>query len=288
LTQRIERESYREAIEIFGAGPHRARFYVDLPRDSEKDAMIPDGDHPSFVIELHSLEHMPHAVHLFLEQVYHGLWDGCSFVVNAPHILQAGTFPGGNTLETYAEKIRAFEDVGLDVVSYQEYSNEYPHQQWTVGFAGRPGGPDFYINKLDNTDNHGPGGQSQYHLEEEADPCFGFVVEGKDVVERMYALKTDEENDWILDNPVHIVKARIIDKNDDSKTRDGEHADVIPGVSKMHGNTRLIPDGAEEKIRDVKLNPPLPTILIDKKQLPSESIKTPVAPEVVREKEVKA
>lgn len=242
--------------------------------------MIPDGEYPSFVIELHSLESMPHSVHLFLEQVYHGLWDGCSFVVNAPHILQAGTFPGGNDIVTYAEKIKAFEDVGLDVVSYQEYSKEYPHHQWTVGFAGRPGGPDFYINKLDNTNNHGPGGQSQHHLEEEADPCFGFVVEGKDVLERMYGMKTDAKNDWILDNPVHIVKARIVDKSDDSKTIDSKHAEVIPGLSKMHGDPRIIPDAEDKEIRDVKGNPPLPKLDDERTKLlapePMDPNKTPL------------
>jgi len=236
LTKKIERESYREALETFGPGPHRVKFYVDLPRDSEKDAMIPDGEHHTFIMELHSLQEMPHAVNLFLQQVYHGLWDGCSFVVNAPHILQAGTFPGGNTVVTYAEKIQGFEEVGLDVVSYQEYSTNYPHKQWTVGFAGRPGGPDFYINKLDNTNNHGPGGQIQHRLGEEADPCFGHIVEGKDILERMYLMKTDAQHDWVMDNPVHIVKARIlIDANDDEKTRESKSAKSIPHLNEMHG-----------------------------------------------------
>ena len=61
----------------------------------------------------------------------------------------------------------------MDKVAFQEYSPEYPHVQWTVGLAGRPGGPDFYISKVDNSANHGPGGQSHHDLHEEADPCFG-------------------------------------------------------------------------------------------------------------------
>lgn len=236
LTKKIERESYREALEGFGPGPHKIKFYVDVPRDSEKDAHIPDGEHPHFTLELYPLADMPHSVHLFLEQVHHGLWDGCSFVVNAPHILQAGTFPGGNTVVTYAEKIAAFEEVGLDVVSYQEYNTKHPHIQWSVGFAGRPGGPDFYINKLDNTKNHGPGGQSQHRLEEEADPCFGHVLDGKDVLQRMFIMKTDSKNDWVMDHPVHIVKARIV-WGDNDTTKAIKHAKAIPHLSEMQGDT---------------------------------------------------
>lgn len=256
LTRKIERESYRDALETFGEGPHQVKFYVDLPRDSEKDAALPDGEHHSFIIELYPLMAMPHAVHLFLQQVYHGLWDGCSFVVNAPHILQAGTFPGGNTVVTYAEKIKAFEDVGLDVVSYQEYSEEHPHKQWTVGFAGRPGGPDFYINKLDNTNNHGPGGQIQHRLGEEADPCFGHIVEGKDILERMYEMKTDAKHDWVMDNPVHIVKARIlIDAEDEDKVKDIRSAKSIPHLEEMHGS---FIDETEESIDVAGRNTPAP------------------------------
>jgi hypothetical protein len=41
----------------------------------------------------------------------------------------------------------------------------------------RPGGPDFYVSIMDNTLNHGPGGQGQYGLAAEADPCFAKVVD---------------------------------------------------------------------------------------------------------------
>lgn len=263
LTRKIERESYREALERFGQGPHRVKFQVELPRDSEKDAMIPDGEHPSFIIELYSLNDMPHAVHLFLEQVYHGLWDGCSFVVNAPHILQAGTFPGGNSVETYADKIKAFEEMGLDTVSYQEYNAAKPHLQWTVGFAGRPGGPDFFINKMDNTKNHGPGGQHHHTIGEEADPCFGIVIEGYNVLQRMYDMETDAKNDWVMAKPVHIVKARILDGSDDVYTmRDPITGRKIPHLSDMHGMG--LPTDIDnsvtntDKIRDQKPLPPLP------------------------------
>lgn len=263
LTQKIARESFREALERFGPGPHKVKFEVELPRDSEKDATLPEGAHPFFVIQLHPLKNMPHAVHLFLEQAYHGLWDGCSFVVNAPHILQAGTFPGGTSSKTYAEKIKEFEEVGLDVLSYQEYDRLYPHVQWSVGFAGRPGGPDFFINKMDNTKNHGPGGQRHHTFGEEADPCFGFVSEGKEVLERMYVMQTDAKNDWVMEKPVHIVRARIIEGPEDNiKYKDTVTGKAIPHLSEMHGmdipDDRMENVSSENGVKEKKPLPPLP------------------------------
>ena len=61
------------------------------------DLKVPFGDATmkqfkveTIIMELAPLRLMPHAVHLFLEQVYHGLWNGCSFVINGPHVFQAG------------------------------------------------------------------------------------------------------------------------------------------------------------------------------------------------------
>ena len=81
---------------------------------------------------------MPHSVHLFLEQVYHGLWNDCAFVINSPEVIQAGALPN-NDGKTYRQKMTEFEDMGLSKVHFQEYNKDYPHRQWTVGFAGRPG-----------------------------------------------------------------------------------------------------------------------------------------------------
>ena len=64
----------------------------------------------------------------------------------------------------------------------QEYDARFPHEKYTLGFAGRPGGPEFYISTVDNVANHGPGSQGS---KTEADSCFAKVVGGFDVVERM-------------------------------------------------------------------------------------------------------
>ena len=88
----------------------------------------------------------------------------CAFHRNAGHVLQAF--------------LRAPGARGL---AFQEYDAQFPHEKLTLGFAGRPGGPEFYISTVDNVRNHGPGSQGS---KTEADSCFAKVV-GADVVERM-------------------------------------------------------------------------------------------------------
>jgi hypothetical protein len=69
-------------------------------------------------------------------------WQGGAFHRNAGHVLQVQTEGGSRQ--------------GL---AFQEYSPKYPHVEGTLGFAGRPGGPPFYISTVDNTRNHGPASQ---------------------------------------------------------------------------------------------------------------------------------
>ena len=176
------------------------------------EVQMEDKSYETFTIQLHDLEKMPHSVNLFLQQVYHGLWDETSFVINAPHILQAGTLPVSGSGKTYDEKMEEFENMGLAQVSFQEYHKDYSHKAWTVGFAGRPGGPDFYINKMDNSKNHGPGGQKHHELKEEADPCFGFISDGKDTLQKIFNLvPASMEQSFVLQKPVHIHKSIILD-----------------------------------------------------------------------------
>lgn len=125
----------------------------------DMDARGPTG---VITVETAPIELMPHAVFLFLELVTH--WDGGAFHRNAGHVLQVMTH--GSHL-------------GL---AFQEYSPKYPHIKYTLGYAGRPGGPPFYVSTVDNTHNHGPASQGS---KSEADSCFGRVLEGKDVVDRL-------------------------------------------------------------------------------------------------------
>ena len=125
------------------------------------------GDRDVVTIETAPISLMPHAVHVFLDAAItrKGETWRCAFHRNAGHVLQAF--------------LRAPGARGL---AFQEYDAQFPHERLTLGFAGRPGGPEFYISTVDNVRNHGPGSQGS---KTEADSCFAKVVSGADVVERM-------------------------------------------------------------------------------------------------------
>ena len=76
--------------------------------------------------------------------------------------------------------------------------------------AGRPGGPDFYVSTVDNTFNHGPGGQSSYAIASEADPCFGKVIEGFAAVDRMHKMSVQPGGYKRMNYYVAIKSAKIL------------------------------------------------------------------------------
>jgi cyclophilin family peptidyl-prolyl cis-trans isomerase len=213
LQQATSKESRRAVMEKFGAGPHFVQLTVVLPYDETETPK-------NFVVEMAPLESVPHAVHLFLEQVAHGLWSSAWFYLNGPHVLQGGP-QAEDDEEGYDEAederefaLRKFRSLNLESLAFPEYSEDFPHVPWTLGYTGRPGGPDWYINKVDNTKSHGPGGQNQHDLNEFADPCFGKVVDGFDVLQEVIASPTvrdDPEWQWFYEEPVHIIGAKILD-----------------------------------------------------------------------------
>jgi hypothetical protein len=194
------------SLSRFGAGPHHVQISVVLHESvdptSNSSKKYADEDVQSFEVELAPIQDMPHSVHLFLEQVSHGLWnrrEHLSFHVNTAHIIMAGP--------TSKEARQAFQIYGLSHLAYPEYSDSFPHEQYTLGFAGRPGGPSFYINTANNSEVHGPGGQEQHVLTEYADSCFAKVVSGFSVLEEIL-----EETD--LEHQTMIVGMKIINWND--------------------------------------------------------------------------
>ena len=190
----------------FGAGPHHVLFTVAIPDAQDKPQM------GTFQVELAPLDEMPHANHLFLQQVYHELWDSTWFYLNGPHVLQAG--PQDWEEDTAGQSLKRFTETKLDKLSFPEYSAQFPHVEWTMGFTGRPGGPDWYINKVDNTKPHGPGGQFQHDLEEQADSCFAKIVDGKDTLQTIMNLEIyprGSDYAYFLEEPIEIVSARIME-----------------------------------------------------------------------------
>lgn len=166
-----------------------------------------------FTLEMAPLQSMPHAVHLFLEQVYHGLWDDAWIYLNGPHVLQIGPESSEDEDGSRYHALKDFREQQLDELAFPEYSEDFPHLPWTIGFTGRPGGPDFYINKQDNVRRHGPGGQRKYDLDEFGDPCFGKVIDGFDLLREIYELPVEESGDYkyYFEEPIHIVQARILE-----------------------------------------------------------------------------
>ncbi|KAL7559056.1 hypothetical protein ACA910_018411 [Epithemia clementina (nom. ined.)] len=141
-----DREPYRVKVGL--------KFQPSNPTTAEQ------GEDGSFVIELAPSTLQPHSIFTFLEIARHWSEKKGAFHRRANHVLQV--MVRGNKVPHLA---------------FQEYSKEYPHQKGTVGYAGRPSGPAWYVSIQDNTDNHGPGSQQQANPYE-ADSCFGKIVEG--------------------------------------------------------------------------------------------------------------
>mmetsp|Transcript_38905 Transcript_38905/g.81377 ORF Transcript_38905/g.81377 Transcript_38905/m.81377 type:complete len:650 (+) Transcript_38905:152-2101(+) len=216
LVEKYGKSSQREAEEWFGNGIHKVELDIEYPQFTVD---LPPSSWPrvrgTFTLEMAPLDLMPIAVNLFLQQVHHKLWNGCSFVINAMHILQAGPHrydesQTGKYDANVASLVDGFQNAKLDKMPFQEYHENYPHNTHTVGFAGRPGGPDFYINKIDNSENHGPGGQSHHDLHEEADPCFGRLVGGIEILKELNKIPVDGERGSLLLHSVVIVDSRVV------------------------------------------------------------------------------
>jgi len=188
----------RNAIsEKFGEAPFKVRFDILLKEEKKY-----------FIVETASLELMPHSIHLFLEQVYHHLWDGCSFLLGLDNIIQASPYRDITLRDRSLEQ--KFRKLELDTVSFQEYHETYPGVKWTLAFSGRPGGPDFYINMADNAHLFGPGSHKTAHiLEEEGDPVFARVIEGFDTVTEISQLPKRPPGNFFT-NPAVIEKATIL------------------------------------------------------------------------------
>ena len=159
----------------FGDGP----FQIDVE-------VMSKGQRKMFTMETAPIEEMPHAIHTFLDLVENKVWKNTMFIHKVEHVVLAAPIDvqGKQKSPDIAKKLL-----------FPEYSNKFPHVEHTVGFQGRPGGPEIYINLDDNSEYHGPGGQQQHNLVEEADPCFAKVISGFEVLREfaeMNQVKTRE------------------------------------------------------------------------------------------------
>jgi cyclophilin family peptidyl-prolyl cis-trans isomerase len=145
-----------------------------------------------FIIETAPLEIMPHAVYHFMKMVQAQLWNGLSMVSRSSEpILQAT--PLNAATNSWEDK--RFEDANVTHMAFTEYSFDYPPKKYTLAFAGRPGGPDFYVNMEELQDES-----------EEGESCFGIVVEGFEVLDRFMG----RTGRWKKHHQVEIVSIDIL------------------------------------------------------------------------------
>ena len=185
LKEQLRDVSKRDANAKYGAGVKRVEIELIFPGNMDGPT--------TFVIEMAPVDLMPHSVFTFLEMVSSGLLNGCSFILNALHVLKAAPLPYDGT--SASDKARDFLDSGLESVAFREYSPEFPHKQYTVGFAA-DGSPSFYVNTEDNTEIHG------------GDPCFAKIVSGFDTVKRLEASPT--RNGIWFEHRIGIKRATVL------------------------------------------------------------------------------
>ena len=187
LRSSVQRASALAVSKKWGESSHRIEIELEFPHGQ--------GDGPTkFTAEMASLQLMPHAVHTFMEMVDNGLWNGCSFVMNAMHVIKAAPLPFDVT-HAAAAKARAFTDAGLNGPRFKESNDHYPHVKYTLGFAGG-NSPSWYINTEDNTEIHG------------GDPAFARIISGFDTLARLENSETTN-GIWFKER-VGIKSARIV------------------------------------------------------------------------------
>jgi cyclophilin family peptidyl-prolyl cis-trans isomerase len=197
----IQEGSRKRVIEKYGPGPHHVRFDVKS-REGRKPG--------TFMVRMAPLSTVPHAVEAFLDMVTDKVWDNTVFYSHhtQDHVIAAAPIVYG----TFQSKDHQMESLGYEGVSFPEYSDSFPHKQYTLGFAGN--GPNFYINPIDNAEHHGPGGIQRHHdLSTDADPCFGEIVSGFDVVRsdmQMGRHKGKKPKGWADYDLTRVVTVKLV------------------------------------------------------------------------------
>lgn len=183
--KRWNEQARKLAIRRWGEG----KVYVDF-----------ETKYGSFRLEMAPFDLMPHTTTWFLNLAETGYWERCGFIRNANHVLQANCNP----------KVGAEKNKESMTILFQEYSDKYPHKKFTFGIAGRPGGPDWYINLQDNVKNHGPGGQGP-----EADPCFARIIAGDDVILEMKSLPREDTGFQAFVEPVIFTAVKVLTEEEE-------------------------------------------------------------------------
>lgn len=195
----IQEESRKRVIEKYGPGPHDVVFEVKT-REGRKPG--------KFTVRMAPLATVPHAIENFLDMVVNGIWDNT--IIYSHHTQSHVAASSPVNYGTFETKEHEMETMGFTGVSFPEYSKDFPHKIHTIGFAGST--PNFYINTMDNEDHHGPGGQQHHELAGDADPCFGEIVQGFEILQDIQynRHKGDVPRGWQDYDITRVTSARLI------------------------------------------------------------------------------
>lgn len=127
-------------------------------------------------------EIMPHSLYMFMDMVDNKVWDNSVFMHKWEHMVQAEAIQAGSGNP---------RDLSEYNLAFPEYSSEFNHEKYTVGFSGRPSETKFYINLVENGNKHGPGKQEHSTILNDADPCFAKVVHGEDALVQLSNLNNE-------------------------------------------------------------------------------------------------
>ena len=201
LVEKIDSRSRRDVLKTYGPGPHYVRITLSLSSSPDVSENI--------LLKMAPLDMMSHTIQIFLNLIEEKIYVGGTFILAREHILAAAPIdafdPENN--QRLEEKMREGGYIPDGALLFHQYSPDYPHKKYTVGFSST-GGPLFYINTQDNVELHGP-----RHIDNEGDvegdPVFASVVEGFDVIQRIHALPRNEDDS--LETRVQIVDTYVVD-----------------------------------------------------------------------------
>lgn len=194
----IQEQSRKRVIEKYGNGPHQVVFHVKS-REGRKPGR--------FTVRMAPLSTVPHSIETFLDQVSNNIWDNTILYSHNSqnHVVAAAPLSYG----TFESKEHELETLGFKGVTFPEYSEDYPHKKYTLGFVD--GTLNFYINAFDNSEHHGPSNQPHHELEGDSDPCFAEIIEGFGVLQDMQygRHKGATPGGWEDYDITRIMKAQI-------------------------------------------------------------------------------
>lgn len=168
LKHAIQKFNEKELVLKYGEGPYDIEVAVEI-----------SGVPKYFTIQTAPTKYAPHAVKTFMDMIEKQVWDDTVLYHQVDHVTVA--------VPVDMKGVRK-DPKDAKGLLFSEYTEDYPHRKFSLGFQGHPGGPEFYINMEDNNGIHGPGGQKYHDVTDDGDSCFGEITHGRDVVRQFAEL----------------------------------------------------------------------------------------------------